>query len=57
MVLNEEKFQSEVYYGTVMLLIKEWLTAGLITKTEYAKIERLYADKYNPILKREGRQD
>lgn len=56
MILSREQFQNEVDYGTMMLLTKEMMASGLINKSEYAKIEKLYAKKYQPFFKQDIRQ-
>ena len=57
MPLNQEQFQNEVDYSTIMLSVKEMLDAELINKSEFAKIEKLYVEKYNPILRYAARQN
>ena len=57
MVLSKEQFQNEVDYGAVILLLKEMLDAGLINKTEYIKIDKMYIEKYAPVFRYDARQE
>jgi len=56
-MLSKEQFQNEVDYGAVMLLVKEMLAAGIINKTEYLKIDKMYTEKYAPFFRYEARQE
>jgi len=56
-VLSKEQFQNEVDYGAVVLLLKEMLSAGLINKAEYIKIDKMYIEKYKPIFRHDARQE
>ena len=57
MILSTEQFQNEVDYGAVMLLAKEMLAAGIINKSEYIKIDKMYTEKYAPFFRDEARQE
>jgi uncharacterized protein YqgQ len=48
--VNREQFQREIDYGTAMILIREMLESGLISKEEYSKLEKIYARRYRPIF-------
>jgi len=49
--LSESQFQNELDYGVTMLLIGEMLTAELINKAEFAKLEKLYTERFHPLFK------
>ena len=57
MILSKEQFQNEVDYGTAMLLIREMMDAGLINKSEYIKIDKMYIEKYQPFFRQDIRQE
>jgi len=49
-MMTSDRFQGEVDFGIAMLLVREMLTAKLITQLEFAKIEKMYKAKYKPIF-------
>jgi len=51
MSLSAEQFQAEVDYGTAMLLLREMLEAGAIDAEDFARAERLYAERSQPIFR------
>jgi len=48
--MDNAVFTNEVDFGAAMLLIREMLDAGLITRLEYCKIEKMYIAKYKPVF-------
>ena len=53
MNLSAERFQTEVDYGTAVLLLREMLAAELIDTKDFARAERRFADRYQPIFRQE----
>jgi hypothetical protein len=49
-MMTSDRFQGEVDFGVAMLLVREMLTAKLITQLEFAKIEKMYKAKYKPVF-------
>jgi hypothetical protein len=45
-------FEREIDYGAAMALAKEMLGRGLVTRSEYAAMEKLYADRFQPLIQR-----
>jgi hypothetical protein len=56
MTLTTEQFQSEIDYAAAVLLSREMLRAGIITEQDFARINRLHAEQYQPIFLQETRQ-
>jgi hypothetical protein len=56
MILTEELFQTEVDYAAAVLLSREMLQAGVIDAEDFARINRLHAERYQPIFLQETRQ-
>jgi|GEM_PF-5405043 len=56
MTLTTEQFQSEVDYAAAVLLSREMLQAGIITHEDFARINRLHAEQYQPIFLQDMRQ-
>ena len=46
MLKNNELFHKMYHYQRVMSWVRSLLTQSLITKTEYAKIDTMMAEKY-----------
>ena len=51
MNFTAERFQTELDYATVMLLLREILAAGLIDTKDFTRAERRYADRCKPFLR------
>ena len=51
MKFSAERFQAEVDYGTALLLLREILAAGVIDTKDFARAERRYADRCQPIFR------
>ena len=51
MNFSAERFQTEVDYGTALLLLREMLASGLIDMKDFAQGERRYADRCQPIFR------
>ena len=49
-MMTSDKFQDEVDFGVTMLLVREMLTAKIITQLEFTKIEKMYKAKYKPVF-------
>jgi len=49
-MMTSDKFQNEVDFGVAMLIVREMLTAKIITRLEFVKIEKMYKTKYNPVF-------
>jgi hypothetical protein len=56
MTLTTEQFQSEVDYAAAVLLSREMLQAGIIDEQDFARINRLHAEQYQPIFPQDMRQ-
>ena len=56
MTLTTEQFQSEIDYAAAVLLSREMLQAGIISEQDFARINRLHAERYQPIFLQESRQ-
>ena len=56
MTLTTEQFQSEIDYAAAVLLSREMLQAGIISEQDFARINRLHAEQYQPIFLQETRQ-
>ena len=50
MTMLTDKFQSEVDFGTAMLLVREMLDAAIISRQDYARIEKIYVARYQPVF-------
>jgi len=50
MTMPTDKFQSEVDFGTAMLLVREMLDAGVISRQDYAQVEKMYVAQYQPVF-------
>jgi len=48
--MTREQFERELDYGVVMSIAKSLLSAGLIAKREYSKIDTIVTRKYRPII-------
>lgn len=46
--MTNEQQQREIDYGVAIRIWKELLTAGIINRHDFAKINKLYIDRYNP---------
>ena len=56
MTLTTEQFQTEIDYAAALLLSREMLQAGIITGEDFARINRLHAERYQPLFLQESRQ-
>ena len=56
MTLTAEQFQTEIDYAAAVLLSREMLQAGIITEEDFARINRLHAERYQPIFLQDTRQ-
>ena len=56
MTLTEEQFQTEIDYAAAVLLSREMLQAGIIDAEDFARINRLHAEQYQPIFLQDIRQ-
>ena len=50
--MTEEEFNREKNYLLTMRMAKKMLEAGIITTDEYGRLDKLFLDKYNPVLGR-----
>lgn len=50
--MTEEEFNREKNYLLTMRMAKKMLEAGVITTDEYRRLDKLFLDKYNPVLGR-----
>ena len=50
--MTEEEFNREKNYILTMRMAKKMLEAGVITTDEYRRLDKLFLDKYNPVLGR-----
>lgn len=48
--MTAEQFDREKSYGAAISLAKGLLSKGLITESEYAKIDTILKGKYRPII-------
>jgi hypothetical protein len=56
MTLTAEQFQTEINYAAAVLLSREMLRAGIIDEQDFARINRLYTEQYQPIFLQDTRQ-
>ena len=49
-MMTSDKFQNEVDFSVAMLIVREMLTAKIITQLEFAKIEKMYKARYKPVF-------
>lgn len=56
MTLTTEQFQTEVDYAAAVLLSREMLQAGIITDEDFARINRLHTEQYQPLFLQDMRQ-
>lgn len=49
-VMSKDKFDREMKYQATMNLVKNMVKQGLITADEYAVIDTIFLEKYQPIL-------
>ena len=50
--MTEEEFNREKNYLLAMRMAKKMLEAGIVTTDEYRRLDKLFLDKYNPVLGR-----
>ena len=50
MCMSKDNFKQELLYQTTMNIAREMLKNTLITKEEYAVIDTIFIEKYNPTL-------
>ena len=50
--MTEEEFNREKNYLLTMRMAKKMLEAGIVTTDEYRRLDKLFLDKYNPVLSR-----
>ena len=48
--MTREQFQYQIDYSTAMHIIKEMAATGIITEKEFAKINKMYIEKYKPVF-------
>lgn len=48
--MNRDQFKREIDYGVAVSLAREMLADGLIEEHEFTEIQRLYANKYLPLV-------
>jgi hypothetical protein len=50
MTLWIDTFDNEVEYGVTILLVRKMLTAGIVDRYEFAKIEQMQTTRYRPVF-------
>lgn len=50
--MTEEEFNREKNYLLAMRMAKKMLEACIITTDDYRRLDKLFLDKYNPVLGR-----
>ena len=48
--MTKEAFQREKMYQATMGMARRMRSAGLISSEEYAKVERIFLEKYKPLI-------
>ncbi len=51
MPINKEQFQREADYGASAALAREMLESGIINRQDFLKIDKMYVQKYRPLLR------
>ena len=48
--MTKEEFRNEKLYQTTMHIARKMLKNGLISKEEYRQAEKIFREKYNPVI-------
>lgn len=48
-VMSSEQFDREASYRAALSIVKDWLSQGLITDTEYARFDTILIRKFSPV--------
>lgn len=48
--MNTDELKREAKYQATMCIAQKMLLQGLLTKTEYRQVNKMFQEKYHPIL-------
>ena len=48
--MTKEQFNRETNYGAALALARTMLTKGIITDRDFRKIDKMFKQKYRPII-------
>ena len=49
--MNPEQFNRQLDYGAAMALAREMLKQGIISRSDYIKIDQFMNDKHKPVIR------
>lgn len=48
--MTKEQFHNEKMYQATMGMVRRMLSEGIISAEEYAQMERIFLEKYKPVI-------